>query len=194
MATHNLPLPTSKAGCTLIGCAQGSTRKLCLPCSYHHGIGVHETRDCSFHRKAGDLTDGALCYLRCAAGLRSCAALWSGCCFGRGGSRDGSCSALLPFTAPLHLVLLRRDSHHCLVCRNGTGAVRSLARLLCEELFLDSRHRRHSAPESYLVVYGMFGIFVSWFSSRVGVQNDCSPGRATIWRSASCSGQPNSRR
>src|SRR5216683_1887851 len=81
--------------------------------------------------------------LRCAVGICCCAALWSGCYFGRNGSRDGSSATPLRFTASVHLVLLRGDCHYFLVCRNGAGPARSLTLLLCDELFLyPSQNRR----------------------------------------------------
>jgi len=51
MATHNLPLPTSKAGCTLIGCAQGSTRK-------SYACHVHTTMELEFMRRVIALFTG----------------------------------------------------------------------------------------------------------------------------------------
>src|SRR5216683_2018856 len=76
--------------------------------------------------------------VRCGAAIGSHAALWSGCYFGRGGTRNSPYPAPLRLTASVHFFLLRGGCHHFLVCRDRTRPPCSLALLSGDEPFFFS--------------------------------------------------------
>ncbi len=106
-------------------------------------------------------------------------------------------TALVPtpreFAASVHLVLFCGNCHHFLVCRNRAGSARALLSYLAlSDLFVPVKILG-SSSESYLVIYGIFGAAVSWFSaSRRRAERLLTEARE-IWKCGSRSEQGNLR-